>query len=264
MVLKNFLIFILSVHYLFSQSNYRIPKELIIYKNAKLTSGEGLIYSNPPIVYNDRILPTFSLSRIFPIGWSADGNFAYLYHPSEYSNESGIAVGYKLNILNLKTNKTITLGKYSDVDELYNHFQLKDVWNKNIKEINKLLINFKIVQYNNIDLQLFPIIIQDDPFSDEEKIYLNTLTLLKDSTGLSQNIKYALHSTLKGNKIIKDETFPYAIFHFDSKILGYLPSPNRKHIVLIEQFTSKGSCGTIPRDLNFAFIGAQIESGFTK
>ncbi|MBK6546968.1 MAG: hypothetical protein IPG12_17100 [Saprospiraceae bacterium] len=51
-----------------SQVKYTSPQELILYKNSVIESGRSdlcLIYSNPPLKYNDYVLPTFSLSRIF-------------------------------------------------------------------------------------------------------------------------------------------------------------------------------------------------------
>ncbi|MBK6546967.1 MAG: hypothetical protein IPG12_17095 [Saprospiraceae bacterium] len=166
--------------------------------------------------------------------------------------------------MDLNTDSTIILSQYGDTDREAKLLSLKAIWNKNIIEIEKFLKRYKIIQSIKNELNSFPIIINDEPFKDEEKIYLNNYTLLDAHDGESQRVKYGLHSTLRGDKIIYNKWIEYSPQSFDFTIIGYFISPFQKKIAILQQYTKKGSCGTIPRDLEFNFIGAQLDSGYSR
>ena len=214
----------------FSEIVYSIPKETSYLQNS-----------------NDFILDIF-----FPIGWSEDGKFAYIYEPVDE------ATGYyffTFEIKDMKNNEVIWTWEIGKKDEIYEG-SVKDIWNKNKDEFRKILVKNKIVQNKDFKLKQFPIIDKGKTYNLVENIKYRKTT---NDFGFDKvrSAEFKLKAKSKKTKTVFEKKYS------DDMILNvamntYLKSPFENRIATI---VTKQICGYEgpPHVVMFDIVGFALD-----
>ena len=214
----------------FTEQTYSVPSE-IPYLQTK----------------NDFIFDTF-----YPIGWSKDGKFAYIYEPAD---EATGFYFFTFEIKDTQTNKVIWTWKIDVKDEVYEG-SLKKTWKKNKDKFTSILNENKIIQNNDFKLNQFPIIDKDNTYKMSENIKYQ-----EDTYGFGfdvvSNAEFKLES--KDNKSITvfKESFP------DNMILNmsanaYFKSPFENRIAAIITSQIRGYEGP-PHVIRINVVGCSLD-----
>ena len=203
---------------------------------------------------------------IYPIGWSKNGNFAYVIY-YDIGSACGFCPFYKLIIQSAVTDKILTENTY----EAYSNKkksgkkEINEIWKEIIASSQKELNKYQIIQddvfhldkpefiYKNISYQIkyqyrtgsYQFQAFEAPSVEETFISKGTLTL---------------YSSARGKKIV----FRYNRKNYDTVIdaapAGYLSSPYENRIVIL--FTQKYLDGDGTQREKLRFIGAHLTKGF--
>lgn len=191
--------------------------------------------------------------RIYPIGWSEDGDFAYVSLPPD---EACGCLFFDVIIQNMVTDQILWHLKYNDEGEGDN---LQSAWWKHKNDIIKNLKENKIIPKNRIKLLNFPYTMNNTTF---DKKY---------------DIEYTVDAdfgfdVVKQQKltVIADDTKSKTIFNYTeddysmllhSEVLGFLKSPFEERIAIIMLNKQRGYEGP-PHTVHLKFSGCSLTDGF--
>ena len=249
------LIATLHVPTLFAQQQpgyYTLPKMLDVFEGVTVDDEMYWVYQDSSGIAQ------YEVAAIFPIGWSEDGKFSYIYKPP--SGETGERRFY-LEVIALDTDTVIYSGLLGGM-KFYDDDKFSAEWINAHDSIQKVLSKHNIVQTNNFKLEDFPIVTKSGIQIENEKIYLNVFNTTDSANYV---IKYGLSSLCKGTKIVYSDSVcctDGSVWNFG--IDGYLKSPFDNRIVLIHTWTTRWACGGPPSYRHIAIIGTHLDYGFTK
>ncbi len=207
----------------------------------------------PEIVYYTPNL-NYLVDKFYPIGWSSDGNFAYICEPADEAVDNYLFEIYVINVLNSDT----LWSWHSD----YNQETVREeVWKDNYEYFKTQLNKFHIIQLKEPQLLGPYFTYGGNDFVVE----------LKEETperpGLGFNAVRWSTITLKspqlGKKIISDFDFGPNSIIIGQSISGVMLSPDGQYIAVIVQMERPGYEGP-PNVITFRIAGANLLTGFTQ
>jgi hypothetical protein len=199
----------------------------------------------------DDIVP----GRVFAIGWSADGAFAYCV---EQFWEAAGFTDIKLFIKNLKNDEVL------DSLESYEEETIKDFWQKHGQPLDSVLSKWKIVPQKQCSIEKFPIV------TGRDTVFIKVTSSIKDTADsiinhglpiLSPTTVIAKAASPRlGEKTIYKNVFPIGITMASA---GYIRSPFEPRACVILKYEDAGQHGLPPNYIHFIFVGLHLEKGFT-
>jgi len=234
-----------------SNSSNTNEKDLIEIEKANLESKIGLYKMPTELKYslNDE---NFLNDKLYPIGWSQDGKFAYIV---EFADEAiGYSV-YEFNILNTINNSNIWQFRTG----LGNNNKLDTIWNSNIELVKQKLIENKIIQQENLELGKVSFKHNNKDF----KIMLENKTKINEEYGFDviTESKISLTSKLLGTKIIYDFQEKGYSMVLGQIVTGQIMSPFEDRIIVILKNERWGYEGP-PNVIYFTLIGSNLTESF--
>ncbi len=192
------------------------------------------------------------IDKLYPIGWSKSGKFAYA---TETSDEGIGVYMFKIEVINL-INDEIEWSWETEADE---ENYREEIWKDNYKEFKKYLNKHEIIQKKNIELgELF--------FKYKGKEYNLDLITKNDvdpdfGFEIIVETKILLRSPQLGQKTVFEyEEKNYSMI-LNQMIAGYIMSPYEDRILVVLKNERWGSEG-IPSVIYFTFSGSNLYTGF--
>jgi len=210
--------------------DYRIPNELIYNEQA-----------------ND-----FLIDKLYPIGWSNDGKFAYIVEPADEG--SGFYL-FELVVFDLVNNKITWSWKPDESEE----GDLETTWKENYEHFKETLNKYEVSQETEFELKKGETTFK----GNEYQIVLDTKTETEPDFGFDvvKELKISITSTEIGIKEIfnhKGKDFSMVVGAF---VPGYLLSKNNGRVIVICQLERWGYEGP-PNVVYFELIGSDLLRGF--
>ena len=204
-----------------NQADYRVPRELKYGDDKEWTTD-----SADSVTAYDFSQNYCLLTHFYPIGWSADGRFAYV---SLY-DDHGDAYGYincQVVILDVRRNEVVW--SYAPADtENPSDTPFRKIWRQNRILIEDNLNRCAIVQ-DSSNFQNFPIYYGSDTIS----CCLDTTWVGYDQSKYGweyiDTLKFILRSARQGGKVLYEKG-DYAALDVD--VPGYLKNPRGPEIVI--------------------------------
>ncbi len=193
--------------------------------------------------------------KLYPIGWSKSGNFAYLIEPADEALGNYMA---GVVVVSLVSDEVIW-SWYTDpiVDEdLYR----EDVWQKHYDDIKAHLNKYGIIQERDFKLM-------DTYFTYDKKDYIVRLETEKTKDP-DMGINIITKSTLfikspqLGEKQIAEKNYEASMI-LGQQISGCLLSPYEDRVAIIVKSERWGYEGP-PNVVEFEIFGANLTTGFKK
>lgn len=206
------------------------------------------------VTYNQSVSEVL-VDKFYPIGWSKDGNFAYIIEPADEGLGNYV---FGIIIINLVSNK-ILWDWYTDpvVDEdLYR----EDIWKKNYDEFKKQLNINGIIQVRNIKLL-------DKYFSyDKKDFVVRAETKTEKDPDLKIELINHCNIFIKspdlGEKQISSTDYEMSMI-LEQQIAGCILSPFEDRVVVILKSERWGYEGP-PDVVEFELFGSNLSTGFKK
>lgn len=210
--------------------DYRIPNELI---------------------YNEQS-NDFLIDKLYPIGWSKDGKFAYIVEPADEG--SGFYL-FELVVFDLVNNKITWSWKPDESEE----GDLETTWKENYEHFKEFLNKYEITQEAKFELEKGKTTFK----GNEYQVVLDTKTETEPDFGFDvvKELKISITSKEIGTKEIynhKEKDFSMVVGAF---VPGYLLSKNNGRIIVICQMERWGYEGP-PNVVFFELIGSDLLRGF--
>ena len=228
------------------KSSYDLPKELVFPRNWEK---EG--YINP-------LYP-----KIFPIGWSRDGKFAYAEEPVD---EACGCYFFNIYIQDMYSDKMVWNWKLEmDQEQGYdvekgNAFYFKKVWAKNNALFSQKLNEYQVEPLPVSRLVKLPMVINNNQctFSiSNRSIYISDFEQsMIASTTISLLVNGAAKKKVFNKKYTYAENFSSTI---SNNILGYLKSSYENRIALFYITENRGYEG-IPTVIDIQMIGCDLSN----
>lgn len=196
----------------------------------------------------------------YPLGWSADGKFAYAVEPPDE------AVGaYFLNVYiqDLVTDKILWQDKYQSKPETNTGIQsFPGYWQANQAKMKTLLEKYGIKQSGESVLFAGAINNNDDRI---DYIVKKTLKGQPDFGNLAMVTDYEVVVTSEklGSKTVHKEKYKKPISVLDVDVIGYLRGEDQKRVALLIAGVRRGWEGP-PHVTWFKVVGTNIRAGFKK
>lgn len=193
--------------------------------------------------------------RFYPLGWSKNGNFAYMLEPAD----EGLG-NYMLSVvvMNMISNEVIWSWSTDPVvnEDLYR----EDIWKKNYDKFKQNLNKNGIIQQRDMKLQ-------PDYFVYNNKDYIVDISLTKQTDpdiGIETVRKNRITLTCKqeGTKIVAEDTFDQSMI-LGQQIAGCFISPYEDRIVILVRSERWGYEGP-PNVVEYKLYGANLTTGFQK
>lgn len=193
--------------------------------------------------------------KFYPIGWSKDGNFAYLIEPADE------ALGnYMMGIVIISTVSNEVLWDWYTEPEVEEDLYREEIWSKEYDKFKEKLNKYKIIQQRNIKLH-------DAYFNYKEKDYVVWLEtdLVKDADfgiDLVGGSTLYIKSPQMGKKEIINRKYEASMI-LTQQIAGCLISPYEDRIAVIVRNERIGYEGP-PNIIEFEVFGTNLTTSFIK
>ncbi len=218
--------------------------------NGKYVAGDYKIPNE--LIYNDKS-DDFLVSKLYPIGWSNDGKFAYIVEPADEG--SGFYL-FELIVFDLVNNKITWSWKLDETEE----GNIETTWKANYENFKENLNKYEITQLANFELKKGKTTFK----GNEYQITLDTKTMTQPDFGFDviKELKISIESPEIGTKEIyahKEDEFSMLVGAF---VPGYLLSPSSERIAVVCQMERWGYEGP-PNVVFFELIGSDLLRGFS-
>lgn len=216
MIVPIFLFFVIG-----AGNGYDVPRELK-YEDER----ERTIDSADTVMMNDFTYSHPLLTHFYPIGWSADGKFAYV----SLFDDHGDAYGYincQVTILDVDRGQVVWTFAPADT-ESPSDTPFRKIWTRNQAEIEENLRRRGIIR-DRFYFQDFPI------YSDSGVVdyYLDTTWVGNDQSKYGweciDSLKFIIRSTKTGDRVLLDKGDYAALGVY---VPGYLKNPLGPEIVI--------------------------------
>lgn len=195
------------------------------------------------------------IDKLYPIGWSKNGNFAYIVEPAD----EGLG-NYQFIIIiqNMVSNEV--LWDWATEPTVNKDLYREDIWKENYKEFKKHLNKYGIIQKR--DIKLIP-----EYFVYNDKDYLISLETIKDSIN-DANVqvvkanKVIITCKQMGKKIVAEDKFEDS-FILGQQIAGCFLSPYEDRIAILVRSERWGYEGP-PNIIEYKLYGTNLTTGFQK
>jgi hypothetical protein len=250
----------------FCSFTFRHPKELRIM--------ETINHNNPPIykiptelLYTGKKevghFPDGLYPRIYPIGWSRDGKFAYIIEPAD---EACGCYFFSIFIQDVTNNKMVWQWHFEG--EEGGNETLKIIWNQHKTIFGKKLASNGIIQSPFKQLQKLPVIVNRKTID----FFIKNDTFFSEDFGLNVIKKCTVYKMInkKNGPAVFSQTYAHKTENagnklfsttLRNKIWGYLHSPYDKKFVLFYETEDRGWEGP-PNVMNLELVAINLDTGF--
>ena len=196
----------------------------------------------------------------YPLGWSADGKFAYAVEPPDE------AVGaYFLNVYiqDLVTDKILWQDKYqSNPDITTDDESFAAYWQTNQTTLERQLKKYGIKQAEDSVLFAGSINNGDDRL---DYVVKKVLKVQPDFGNLAMVTQYQVDVTsdMNGSKTVHKQTYKQPISVLDVDVIGYLRGDDPERVALLIAGVRRGWEGP-PHTTWFKVVGTHLRVGFKK
>jgi len=216
----------------FAKQEYQVPLELIYNKQ-----GTEILYD-----------------RLYPIGWSKNGLFAYIVEPAD---EGSGLYWFELIILDIVNNKVAWSWKPSETSE----GNIASIWKENYELFKKHLGESEVIQLNSFALKSGKTSYKGNDY--EIKLDASKETDPDFGFDVIKKVEIRLVSKELGEKeVYNQKSIDYSLI-LGAYVPGYLLSPFDDRIVVIYQKERVGYEGP-PNVVFFDLIGSDLIRGFKK
>jgi len=197
----------------------------------------------------------FLIDNFYPIGWSADGKFAYISEPAD---EATGFYFFRLIIQDVQTDKVLEEKKYDD-EEGTETFQT--TWEKKKDEITALLKKYGIKQ-TAFEMKPTDFTALGNGYSAKMS---NTTQLDKDyQIDMIYSTKVVVSSPELGSKTIYNYTEKEYSLILTAALAGSIQNPDNQAETLIIHFAEQRGYEGPPNVIHFYLSGCNLNSGFKK
>jgi hypothetical protein len=214
-------VLVLLLIFVGNQADYRVPRELKYGADREWTTD-----SADSVRAYDCAQNYLLLTHFYPIGWSADGKFAYV----SLFDDHGDAYGYincQVTILDVVRGEVAWTCAPADTD-YPSDTPFGKIWRSNQAEIEENLKRFAIVQ-DSFYYQDFPVIDGRDTITGSiDTSWVSDSASPCGFEGID-SLKYVIHSAKKGDRILYEKG-DFASIGLD--LPGYLRNPRGRQIVI--------------------------------
>lgn len=196
----------------------------------------------------------FSYDRLYPIGWSKDGKFAYIVEPAE--EESGFYL-FEIIILDIVNNKVVWSWKPEESEE----GDLATTWKDNYEIFEKQLNEAEIQQSKKFELKAT----KGSYKGNEYELIMESKTKTDPDFGVDMVDEFILKiiSDELGTKDFYEQKTNSLDYILSAYVPGYLLSPHDDRIVVICHLERIGATGP-PNVVFFELVGTDLIRGFKK
>jgi predicted secreted protein len=206
----------------------------------------------------------FYPDRLYPIGWSKNGVFAYI---EESLEDAAGFVKYTLVLQDMVSDSVVWSHVVRLEEEYYENYSerkgIKVVWAQNAELFSRELRKQGISQAAKFELSSFPIRVRDDSIDVQLEHIQQEIEDPESYSGrflIPTEVRMKIHSQRLGEKQVYSSTFGYDVA---MSVEGYLKSPFEERIAVILSYESPGHHGP-PDYVNYVLVGAHLEKGFSK
>ncbi len=206
------------------------------------------------IPYNQSVTEVLA-DKLYPIGWSKHGNFAYIIEPAD----EGLG-NYMMGIVILNMISNEVLWDWYTDPEVDKDLYREDVWQKHYKDFKIKLNKYGIIQQRNIKLS-------NSYFTYKNKDYILSLkTQKKTDKDLGVDVisksKLYIKSPKLGEKEIAEKTYEASMI-LGQYIAGCFISPYEDRVAVLVKSERWGYEGP-PNLVEFELFGTNLSTGFQK
>lgn len=194
-------------------------------------------------------------ARLYPIGWSVDGKFAYAL-VDEPAFRGGY--GFLCAIVDARTDEVLWF-HYDHSDQFDwqgENVPLAIAWQRNVSAISEQLTALGVEPVDGVRMEPLPLRRGSDEYTavvDEWKVDPEKSPYGNGVVGYT----LILQSREKGSKVIAQRA---RIFATDVSVQGYIRSPFENRVVLLVAESGNAYGGA--RFTDFTIIGAHLDAGF--
>ncbi len=212
--------------------------------------------------------------KIYPLGWSKDGRFAYIRF-QDWADGIGNYIDFKVIVHNLVNDTAETVYRIYECNEIYGFFKeygmkVKEedygnypnhakifhaIWKKDGVLISKKIAQYGIVQ-TGLEMKPFPY--KSGKTSIDCRLEIDNTDLSLDTFGYYRWFKLWAESAGNGKKLIARSTNDMFI---NAEIAGYLKSPFEDRIAVVILKTYRGFEGP-PCPIEPFIFGCHLTKGF--
>ncbi len=209
-------------------------------------------YFFPPELYYYQARTNFMVDKFFPIGWSEEGNFAYITEPAVEGLDVYV---FELTIINLISGDTLWHWVTPPDEDLVR----EEVWKNNYNQFKTILNKYHIVQDKTPKLLSPYFSYQGDDFSVE----LQTDYRKQPGYGFEPvgHTKIIIRSPQRGVKIAYDKDAPANSIIITQTIAGVMISPLDDKVAIVLQQERPGYEGP-PNVITFQIVGTSLAAGW--
>ena len=206
----------------------------------------------------------FYPERLYPIGWSKSGVFAYI---KESLQDAAGFVEYAFVLQDMVSDSIVWSHVVQLDGDYYENYSertgIKVVWAQNAELFSRELRKHGISQEAKFELFSFPIRTRDDSIDVRLEHIPEEIEDPESYSGrllIPTEVRMKVHSQRLGEK----QAY-YSTFGFDVAVSveGYLKSPFEERIAVILSYESPGHHGP-PDYVNYVLVGVHLEKGFSK
>ncbi len=209
-------------------------------------------YFFPPELYYYQARTDYLIDKLFPLGWSDDGNFAFIVEPAMEGMDVYV---FEMYIVNLISGDTLWHWATSPDEDVVR----EEVWKNNYNQFKTILNKYHIIQDKKPQLLAPYFTYQGDDFSVE----LQTDYRKEQGYGFEPvgHTKIIIRSPQRGIKIVYDKDLPRNSIIISQTIAGVLISPIDDKIAIILQQERPGYEGP-PNVITFQIVGTSLGAGW--
>ncbi len=213
---------------------------------------ESADYFFPPEVFYFQNRSDYLVDKFFPIGWSEDGNFAYITEPVAEGLGNYV---FEIVIMNVISGDTLWYW-HSPYDQ---NLVREEVWKDNYDLFKTMLNQYHIVQMKEPQLLSPYFNYQGDDYTVELRTDFRKLPGYGfEGVGHTRVI---LRSPQKGVKIVYDKQLSRKSIIINQTVAGVILSPLNDKIAIILQQERPGYEGP-PNVVTFQIIGTNLSTGW--
>ncbi len=210
-------------------------------------------YFFPPELYYYQARSDYMIDKLFPIGWSEDGNFAFIVEPAVEGLDVYVFEMYVINLISGDTLWHWTTPPDQDLVR-------EEVWKNNYNQFKTILNKYHVIQDKKPQLLAPYFTYQGDDFSIE----MQTDFRKEPGYGFEPvgHTRIIIRSPQRGVKVAYDKDLPKNSIIISQTIAGVLISPLNDKIAIILQQERPGYEGP-PNVITFQIIGTSLGAGWS-
>jgi hypothetical protein len=191
------------------------------------------------------------MTEFYPIGWSADGKFAFVREPAD---EACGCYFFDIVIMDMVSDKILWEWKFNDDGA---GETMKSVWKKNYALLKSKLLENKIIQASDFALGKSTFNYKNVKYTLEDESSSNS----DWDYGKIQSFRITLSASGLGTKTVKVQSYDEYDMILSLEVVGQLKSPYEDRIAVIYSEIQRGYEGP-PNVVQFGLSGSHLMDGF--